>query len=132
MQSEHDETLDIQSFKHACGRYLRCTLVVAIATMGAMGACFAVMLTFKEPIKSAYVEWVGESTAEVLVGLTPLPAVLVMAVGFAWLQRMANQLPQLRCPHCNGSLIGNQAIVIATRNCTHCGRRVVTEPKESK
>ena len=34
------------------------------------------------------------------------------------------------CPRCGKLLINMQALVIATRNCGHCGRRVLAEPVE--
>lgn len=37
--------------------------------------------------------------------------------------------PRVVCPHCNQSLAGNPNLVVASRNCFRCGRRVLSEPE---
>jgi hypothetical protein len=40
----------------------------------------------------------------------------------------ARRDPRLNCSHCNRPLQVHWALVIATRNCPHCGQRVLAEP----
>lgn len=42
--------------------------------------------------------------------------------------RDPRQFKHLACPHCGTSLSRNAALVVATRNCPGCGRRVVADP----
>src|SRR5439155_24421884 len=43
-------------------------------------------------------------------------------------RRLPSQSQGHRCPHCGAGLWRNLPIVVATRNCPGCGRRVVEEP----
>lgn len=47
-------------------------------------------------------------------------------------RRVDRDFPGARCPHCNTWLGAgvHQWIVVATRNCTNCGRRVLAEPTD--
>ncbi len=120
--------LDIEQFNRACSRYGRGVLTVAgLAIVTAFG-CFAVVLPFKQEIRAFYMGHFGAGAAEILMGLTPFPAIPVMFAGFWWLHRLSKKTPELLCPHCKKSIVGMRHIVVATKNCPHCGRRVLAEP----
>ncbi len=51
----------------------------------------------------------------------------LMLYGFQRVDRAYRKFPALICPHCQGSLARSKPIVIATGNCPHCGREVVTD-----
>jgi hypothetical protein len=51
----------------------------------------------------------------------------VMLYCFMRIDRLYRKFPSLVCPHCGGNLTQNKAVIIATGNCTSCGRRVLTD-----
>ena len=56
------------------------------------------------------------------------PFLLVM-IGGGWVNWRSNRRdPRLICPACGKSLKGMDALVIATKNCGHCGHRAVAAP----
>jgi len=64
------------------------------------------------------------------LGLTVmLIASAFVAAGSAALyhERPSPHDPRLVCPHCDGPLQLHGAIVILTRNCPHCGQRVLAD-----
>jgi DNA-directed RNA polymerase subunit RPC12/RpoP len=70
----------------------------------------------------------GGPATEIIVGLVPVPFVLAwFAVLFIWDRRAARD-PRLRCPYCAKRLDESRRLVVATRNCPHCGRKVLKEP----
>jgi Zn finger protein HypA/HybF involved in hydrogenase expression len=50
--------------------------------------------------------------------------------GLILLDRRLKRPAELRCPHCEHALVEAAAVVIATRHCPRCGRRVLAEPDE--
>jgi hypothetical protein len=72
---------------------------------------------------------IGEVGAEVSFGAVPLVAVLVFLTGM-WLgYRRGGRDPRLYCPYCRKMLFETRSIVVATRNCVRCGKRVLAEPE---
>jgi len=80
-----------------------------------------------------------ENRADLLVDAVALPFVVAGAMFTSFLVllfcilktgRIDRAFPELACPHCDAELgLGcRRLIVVATRNCTNCGRRVLAEP----
>ena len=124
--------LSIDEFNSAVSTYSRLygrrVFIVAAATVGTMIACFAVLMLCRDSIRNFLVETVGPSAAEIVMGFTPAPAVFVLFGGLLVVERMNKQDARLTCPSCNKSLLGMNQLVVATRNCGHCGKRVLAEP----
>jgi hypothetical protein len=55
-----------------------------------------------------------------------------VGVGFAAThnERRSRRDPRLSCPRCERPLQLHRALVIASRNCPHCGQRVLAEPAQ--
>ncbi len=122
--------LTIEEFNAAGSAYVRRGFVVIGLTFVVMFACFAVVVSFRDAIQAHYEQWFGHMVAETLMGLTPMPAVLVLFGGL-WLgERWARRDARLCCPHCRRMLTGMRPLVVATRNCGHCGQRVLAEPED--
>lgn len=69
--------------------------------------------------------WLGTQNVE--YGL-----VLSFVIGMPWIlwnfmkiERHQMRYPDLQCPHCKKPLGSRAHIVIATRNCFHCGEQVI-------
>jgi hypothetical protein len=123
--------LTIREFNVAASAYQRSLIVVVVAPLLILAACFAVVLSFRDSLRVLYSREFGEPAAEVLIGLTPLPALLIL-LALLWIhERRIKRDSRLRCPHCGKLLAGMERLVVATRNCGHCGNRVLTEPQDT-
>jgi hypothetical protein len=124
---KQDRLPTVEEFRTACSRIARWAVVLIVTTLAVTFACFAALLPIRDQVRGAYERLLGAAAADTLIGLTPLPGLLVMFVGI-WLLHRPKKASCLACPHCGRSLIASQQIVIATRNCCQCGRRVLEEP----
>jgi hypothetical protein len=63
--------------------------------------------------------------------LAPIVMFLVgfplMLLGFYHADRTYLRYPQLICPYCQGNLSRAKSVIIATGNCSSCGRRVLAD-----
>lgn len=119
--------LELDSYVRECHLYLRRVVIFAGVTILTVILWFAVVLPFRDQIKDWVAERFGLSAAELAIGLTPSPALLVMLIGILWLQRTANRTPELNCPRCKKSIVGMKHLVVATKCCPHCGRRILND-----
>jgi hypothetical protein len=123
--------LTIEEFNAAASAHRRRLLGVIAAPLVTIAVCFAVVIPFKSAFRGFFRREFGEVAAEVFIGLTPLPALLVLAGVLWWHQRRARWDARLLCPHCGKRLVDMQFVVVATRNCGHCGKQVLAEPPET-
>lgn len=121
--------LPIEEFKTAVAGYRRqiliamaCAVLAALAFIGLFGV-------IEETLRALSIRQFGEVATEVLMGLTLFLAVLIFFGLLVLGDRVARRDERLRCPSCGQSLEGIQHLVIATRNCGHCGKRVLAEPE---
>ena len=120
---------DIDVFNAACSRWIRRNLIVVVLTLATVVACFGAVIPFRDPICAFYTQRFGLPAAEIMMGLTPWPALLVMFAGMVWVHRGAKRVPELNCPHCGKCLVGMRHLVVATKNCPYCGVRVLNDPR---
>src|SRR6202040_1834536 len=106
----------INEFNAASCTHVRRFLVVAAATVVVLIGCFGCGILFRDSLHAFYIQWFGESVAEVLMGLTPAPALLVLFGGIWLVERRARRDRRLFCMHCGKNLFGLRHLVIATRN----------------
>ena len=119
---------DIDDFNAACTAYERGMLRAAIPAAVTLALCFGIVLPFRDAVQAYYQRQCGDVAAEFLLGLTPLPAVVVMFFCFWVHHRRLKRIGILHCPHCGQCVVSGQRLVVATRNCFHCGRRMVADP----
>jgi hypothetical protein len=120
--------LSIQEFNAATSAYTKRFLVVSALTVLTMFACLAAAAAYRDPLRVFYTRLFSEPVAEALMGLAPAPALIVLVAGL-WLgERRAKRDARLSCPHCGKNLAGMRHLVVATRNCGYCGKRVLAEP----
>lgn len=73
-------------------------------------------------------QW-GIAIAEAFFVVVYFLAMLVL-IGGTWLgYRRSSRDQRLLCPHCSALLVEGKHVVVATRNCVQCGRRVLAEPE---
>jgi hypothetical protein len=121
--------MKIQEFNEAVSQYRRRTLTVLGFILLLMVPYFTLVLTFVDRLRRFYTVNFGEGTADVLMGLSPLPALIALLVGLGLNDRRAKRAPRLYCQHCAKEMYSSQQLTIATRNCPHCGKTVLEEPR---
>ena len=74
----------------------------------------------------------GSTVGPVAAGFVPavcfLLGVPLMLYGFWVADRHYKDFPTLQCHNCGKSLFNLHHVVVASRNCPHCGQRVIMEP----
>lgn len=116
-----------KEFSEAMSRYRKRVLWMAAVSVIALFGCFAIVLPFRDAVHGFYVAKFGDAAAELLLGMTPFPAVPVTFVGIWLVERQSKRDGHLHCPNCRKCLVGLQYLVIATRNCGYCGKPVLHE-----
>jgi len=125
--------MTVEEFNQSASEYQRRILaVIGLAAFACFG-CFAISLWIfdvlgQQAIKALYVKYLGNIGSEILLGLTPLPAVLILFACIWYGERRVSADPRIRCPHCDKVLAPMRHLVVATRNCPFCGRKVLQEP----
>ncbi len=122
--------MTIDKFNQAASEYQRSVFIAlglgTFASILTVGACSWLVRVLT--LRTFYTEHFGEPASEILLGLTPFPAIPVL-LAFIWYgERRASADPRIRCPHCEKVVSQMRAIVVATRNCPYCGRTVLKEP----
>jgi hypothetical protein len=120
--------ITIDQFKYSASRYTRCTLATVLGSVFAVVLAILLIKVFHDPLLSFYVQWFGESTAAILISISPFPAILILFGSLWYSERRLSRDPCTRCPSCAKQIACMRQIVIATRNCPHCGQRVLQEP----
>lgn len=121
--------LSISEFRDAVAAYNRRMVLTFSLTLLVLFAFLGTVALFREPLLALLARQFGEVASEIIVGLSPAPALAIL-LGGIWLgERSAMRNPRLSCPACGKSLAGIRTIVIATRNCGWCGQRVLAEPE---
>lgn len=121
------ERLDIDRYVRECNRFQRRVIAIAVGTVLFMFACLALMIPFQDQVKQFVTGWYGATTAEIVIGLTPLPSAIVLFASLFWLQRKASKLPELNCPGCKKFVGGMRHLVVATKCCPHCGKKILDD-----
>jgi len=94
-----------------------------------MLAVFGMMALVREAALDSVHARLGEVGVEIaFVSLTCLTIFLFLTGMWLGYRRGALD-PRLHCPHCNTMLFERRNIVVATRNCVRCGKRVLAEPE---
>ena len=118
----------IAEFNAAIAQHSRRGLML-IVTCGTAGlACLAVTMWFRDSLRAFCVRSFGEVAAEILMGFSPMPAVVVLFAGILIFERSTPRDHRLFCPSCGKSLATSQQIVVASRHCGFCGAKVLVEP----
>jgi nitrate reductase gamma subunit len=120
--------LSIAEFNAAASAHNRRMVVAAGGAVAGMLACFGLAGLSRQALLGSLSIRLGEMGAEALFVVVPFLAILVFLAAM-WLgYRQGNRDGRLLCPHCHTLLVQHQHLVVATRNCVQCGRRVLAEP----
>lgn len=120
--------LAIDEFNAAVSGYNRRMATVFGALVFAMFAFMGSVAFCRDALHTFYVGHCGEVMAEILMGLSLAPALPILFVGIWLAERSAKRDRRLYCPACGKRLMDMRHLVVATRNCGHCGKRVMADP----
>jgi hypothetical protein len=101
----------------------RCKSGVQRRVMLSIGSLMALIL-LSVAARALLRDAVG-SAAEFLPAAVFVAGVPLMLYGFWRADRYAARFATLACPHCAATLATSSGIVIASRNCPSCGKRVI-------
>lgn len=122
--------MTIDKFNQASAEYRRRSWagigLAFLAFFGTFGLGLGLIRVFD--LRAACAASFGEPAAETLEGVVMLLAFPAFMAVILYGDRRASSDPRLRCPHCDKHLEAMSNLVVATRNCPHCGRRVLEEP----
>ena len=110
------------AYRRRMNRFFAVSFVFGIAHL-------VVMSRYMDSLRAYFARDFGEQAAGLmLLASLILPFVVVLFGGLLIMDRRNRRDPRLRCPHCEKSIEMCQALVVTTRNCPSCGKRVVDEP----
>jgi endogenous inhibitor of DNA gyrase (YacG/DUF329 family) len=118
----------IDEFNASVSRYRRCLIWTVVGNVLVISVYLGLLLISRDLIRDACTRKLGGPAAEILAGLAPFPAVLVLFGSLWYVERRLLRDARLKCPNCGKQIVGMSHLVIASRNCFHCGRRVLREP----
>jgi len=75
--------ITIEEFKASASRYSRCMAWTLVGSVLAVIAFMGLVARFRDPLRDIYTRTFGEPAAEILIGLSPLPAVVIL-LGSLW------------------------------------------------
>jgi predicted amidophosphoribosyltransferase len=133
-----DETAplrDFEEFRAASAYYYGPGMVKTLAlSLGGLitGALLSLAVVLLSGLHDQETASTFSTPARVAVGLV---AFVPFALGFVWffgvlvrLERRTAADTRLQCPACRAGLVRTPAVVIATRHCPKCRRRILAEP----
>lgn len=101
---------------------------VALAVALTLMACYFVILALTMGQWTHLVETrFRHDAAEIIKGLSPLPAVIILFASIIVAERKNGRDPRLVCRHCRKRLDSLAPLVIASGNCPHCGEAVLEQ-----
>jgi DNA-directed RNA polymerase subunit RPC12/RpoP len=121
--------MKLSEFTRAVGVYNKRT------AMGILGPCLIAFLLFLAytPFQDRFESFLSTrfDSFNVYI-LTHLPMALTQIITILcifWLAGRIQRQSGVRCPHCAKGLVKRKRIVIASRNCPYCGKRVIEDEK---
>jgi hypothetical protein len=127
--------LSIDEYRKTRDHFMKCLSVWALGVIAAgIGTgLIAVALGRLFHVSERYTALFGAEKAAILESMHPMVGMAVVLAGSFVMHSMtkkARRHSRLFCPHCTNPIVYYPSLVIATRNCPWCGRRVLAEPEE--
>jgi DNA-directed RNA polymerase subunit RPC12/RpoP len=117
----------ISEFSRAAGVYQKRSTIGCIAPLSIALVCLLAYAPFQKRFESFLSSRFDSSSTDVITVLPmALPTVLAVLLIVPLARRVERQAG-IACPHCAKALANHKAIVIASRNCPHCGGRVIED-----
>lgn len=111
----------------AADRYNKRGFVVLLIWFSITFGCVAAYTPFQHRLEAYLGSRFTGPTSDILA---VMPFVLPVTIGFGLLIPLGRQIERklgVACPHCGKTLSNFRAIVVASKNCPHCGMKVLEE-----
>jgi hypothetical protein len=113
--------LSLPEFQSAAGRYSKRLAIAMSISVAGLFVWFGIMGLITRA------QWIDRD-APFTPALVVVPALAIFLSGLWMSDRRLRRDSRLTCPHCGQFLGVARSIVVASRNCFHCGKRVLAEP----
>jgi hypothetical protein len=120
----------VEEFNAAASAYTRRVCVIRVAIVLTLTVCLVVGAVFQNIVRGLLIRLFPEPAAEIIMGLAPTPALIVLFGGLLANEQFSKRDPQLKCPSCGKVLVALRHLVVATRHCGYSGRKVLDVPDE--
>jgi hypothetical protein len=118
----------IDEFNAAADAHIRRMWIFMGTSIAGLFAMWLIPVVIREAAPETVRNRLGDVGFEIL-NFSLMAGGMVVFLAGAWLgYRRGGRDPLLLCPPCGTMLVERRYIVIATRNCIRCGRRVLAEP----
>ena len=119
--------MSISEFSRAASAYQKQSLIACFAPLSLALLCLAAYAPFQKRFESLLSARYGETTVDVLTVLPMAVPTMLALASMIPLARRVERRAGVACPHCSKALANFKAIVIASRNCPNCGKRVIED-----
>jgi len=117
----------ISEFHRAAGVYQKRGLIACLGPLSLALVCILAYAPFQHRFESFLSSRLDTFTADVLTFLPMGLPLMIAFISMVPLARRVERQSGIACPHCAKDLASYKAIVIASRNCPHCGKRVIED-----
>ena len=117
----------ISEFSRAVGTHAKQSLIAFASPMLIADICLFIYMPFQQHFESFLSTRFNYIAAGVLATAPKAGPVILGCIAMFLLIRRVERKYGLACEHCGKSLAGYKSIVIASRNCPHCGQRVLED-----
>jgi hypothetical protein len=117
--------MKLDEFIDAAARYQRRTLWAFFGPLSAALFLVFAYMPFAHIVAVATAKSFGEPVGEI-ASIVPAAVIMILLFGIMIpLSRRIERRYGIPCPHCGKSLAASKSIVVASKNCPNCGRRVI-------
>jgi len=119
--------MSILEFNRAAGVCYKRTIIGIVGPGSIAVLCLMAYMPFQQRFESFLSTRFDSFTADILAFLPKGIISISTVLWVVWLAGRIERRYGVPCPHCAKALAGNKAIVIASRNCPYCGKRVIDD-----
>ena len=117
----------MSEFSRAAANYQKRSAIVCVTPFALGILCVVIYAPFQRRFEAFLAGRFSSTLADVLVVLPMgLPLLLALA-SLIPLGRKIERTAGVLCPHCSKQIAGFKPIIIASKNCPYCGRRVLDD-----
>jgi predicted RNA-binding Zn-ribbon protein involved in translation (DUF1610 family) len=119
--------MSLEEFKQSSVRYTKRSLIACLTPLGILLILILVYAPFSRNVEAWLTSRFGATQGD-LLATVPFALVTILAFGaLIILARRVDRQFGIACVHCQKPLLHYRHIVTASRNCPHCGKRVIEE-----
>ncbi len=119
--------VNVEKFNQAASEYNKRSMLACLVPLGILFLLCMAYVPFEQSVEAWLTSRFGATPGELLA---IVPVALLVILGFGAMiifQRRVDRKLGIACVHCSKPLINFRHIVIASRHCPYCGKRVIEE-----